>query len=51
MTYDRPAFDSPWLKGRFGSGVVTLTGPISDEKLVLDFNEHSPEREQHPFLK
>jgi hypothetical protein len=51
MTYDSPAFDSPWLKGPFGSGVVTLTGPISGEKLVLDFNERSPEKEAHAFLK
>ena len=38
VNYNCPTFDSPWLKGDFGSGVVTLTGPISGEKLVLDFN-------------
>ena len=39
IDYECPAFDSPYLKGAFGSGIVTLTGPISGEKLVLDFNK------------
>ena len=39
ISYECPAFDSPYLKGAFGSGVVTLIGPISGEELVLDFNE------------
>ena len=38
IVYDCPTFDSPLLKGEAGSGVVTLTGPISGKKLVLDFN-------------
>ena len=38
ISYDCPTFDSPFLKGETGSGVVTLTGPISGKKLVLDFN-------------
>jgi hypothetical protein len=41
LSYDCPTFDSPWLKGAFGSGVVTLTGPISGSKTVLDFNRIS----------
>lgn len=36
--YDIPAFDSPFFEGASGSGVVTLTGPVSGSKLVLDFN-------------
>ena len=39
ISYDSPAFDSPWLKGSFGSGVITLTGPLSKSKTVLDFNK------------
>ena len=42
LSYDCPTFDSPWLRGASGSGVVTLTGPLSGEKLVLDFNKVSP---------
>jgi hypothetical protein len=42
VTYDPPTFDSPWLKGAKGGGVVTLTGPISGEKTVYDFNQRSP---------
>ncbi|MBM4087533.1 MAG: hypothetical protein FJ272_22310 [Planctomycetes bacterium] len=38
ISYDCPTFDSPFLKGASGSGVVTLTGPISGRKLALDFN-------------
>ena len=41
IRYDCPTFDSPWLKGAFGSGVITLTGPVSDEKVILDFNQLS----------
>ena len=37
IDYECPTFDSPTLKGEFGSGVVTLVGPISGRKLVLDF--------------
>ena len=44
ISYQCPAFDSPWLKGAFGSGVVTLTGPISGIKAVLDFNKVSPKK-------
>jgi hypothetical protein len=39
IDYECPAFESPYVKGAFGSGVVTLTGPISGEILVLDFNK------------
>jgi hypothetical protein len=39
IDYNCPTFDSPYLKGAAGSGVVTLTGPISGKKLVLDFNK------------
>jgi hypothetical protein len=39
ISYECPAFDSPYLKGEAGSGVATLTGPISGKKLVLDFNK------------
>jgi hypothetical protein len=39
LSYNCPTFDSPWLQGADGSGVVTLTGPLSGEKLVLDFNK------------
>ena len=42
VTYDPPTFDSPWLNGSKGSGVVTLTGPVSGRALVLDFNKRSP---------
>lgn len=42
LSYDCPTFDSPWLSGASGSGVVTLTGPLSGEKLVLDFNKADP---------
>lgn len=45
IRYDSPTFDSPWLKGAFGSGIVTLTGPISGEKLVLDFHKWMPNQE------
>lgn len=38
MRYDCPTFDSPWLHGDAGSGVVTLTGPLTGKRLVLDFN-------------
>jgi len=53
LTYDCPTFDSPWLQGATGSGVITLTGPLSGEKLVLDFNKASPERggDQTPVVK
>ncbi len=34
-----PTFASPWLNGAAGDGVVTLTGPVSGSKLVLDFNK------------
>ena len=44
LTYDCPTFDSPWLQGADGSGVITLTGPLSGEKLVLDFNKASPKK-------
>ena len=44
LSYDCPTFDSPWLKGADGSGVVTITGPLSGEKLVLDFNKASPKK-------
>jgi len=43
IRYDSPTFDSPWLKGAFGSGVITLTGPISGSRTVLDFNRISCE--------
>jgi hypothetical protein len=36
LDYNCPTFASPWLNG---GGVVTLTGPISGKKLVLDFNK------------
>ena len=39
VSYDCPAFDSPWLQGAHGSGIVTLIVPISGKKLVLDFNK------------
>ena len=39
VNYDCPTFDSPWLKGEAGSGVVTITAPTSGKKLVLDFNK------------
>ncbi len=39
MPYTCPTFDSPWLQGAAGSGVITLTGPISGHKTVLDFNK------------
>lgn len=35
ISYQCPAFDS---------GVVTLTGPISGKKVVLDFNTRSPKK-------
>jgi hypothetical protein len=44
LSYNCPTFDSPWLQGASGSGVVTLTGPLSGEKLVLDFNKASPKK-------
>ena len=44
LSYDCPTFDSPWLQGAAGSGVVTLTGPLSGEKVVLDFNKASPKK-------
>jgi hypothetical protein len=39
IRHECPTFDSPWLQGGAGSGVVTLTGPISGSKTVLDFNQ------------
>jgi hypothetical protein len=51
VSYNAPAFDSPWLKAPFDSGVVTMIGPVSGEKLVYDFNERSPAKEAHAFLK
>jgi hypothetical protein len=42
IRYDCPTFNSPWLKDAFGSGVITLTGPVSGEKVILDFNQLSP---------
>lgn len=39
VNYECPTFESPWLQGATGSGVVTLTGPLSGSKLVLDFNK------------
>jgi hypothetical protein len=39
IDYNCPTCDSPYLKGAAGGGVVTLTGPISGKKLVLDFNK------------
>ena len=41
ISYEAPMADSPWVKGAFGSGVVTLTGPISGSRMVLDFNRVS----------
>ncbi len=46
IDYQCPAFDSPWLKGAFGSGVVTITGPLSGSKLTLDFNQIRRNEEQ-----
>jgi len=43
ISYDSPTFDSSWLKSVFGSGVVSLIGPISGSRLVLDFNQMSRE--------
>lgn len=40
IRYDCPTFDSPYLQGKTGDGVVTLIGPISGKKLVLDFNNN-----------
>ena len=39
VNYECPTFQSQWLQGATGSGVVTLTGPLSGSKLVLDFNK------------
>tara|TARA_B110000008_G_C16849764_1_gene516299 strand:+ start:440 stop:799 length:360 start_codon:yes stop_codon:yes gene_type:complete len=39
LDYKCPAFESPYLTGAFGSGVITLTAPISGEQLILDFNQ------------
>ena len=39
VNYECPTFDSPYLKGEAGSGVVTIAAPISGKKLVLDFNK------------
>jgi len=39
LDYNCPTFASPWLNGAAGGGVVTLTGPVSGDKLVLDFNK------------
>jgi hypothetical protein len=52
LSYDCPTFDSPWLKGADGSGVITLTGPLSGEKAVLDFNQRSPraDKEKSPGM-
>ena len=47
ISYDPPAFDSPWIKGAFDSGVVTLIGPISGIKTVLDFNKFSVRESQN----
>ncbi len=38
VDYNCPTFDSPFLKGEAGGGVITITAPISRKKLVLDFN-------------
>ena len=46
VNYECPTFDSPYLKGETGSGVVTITAPISGKKLVLDFNKI--ERREEP---
>lgn len=39
ISYQSPAFASRWIKGDFDSGVVTLTGPVSGARTVLDFNQ------------
>jgi hypothetical protein len=39
VRYDSPTFDSPFLRGEAGGGVVTLAGPISGKKAVLNFNK------------
>jgi len=39
ISYESDAFKSPWISGPFGSGVITLTGPVSGKRLVYDFNE------------
>lgn len=46
VRYDSPTFESPWLKGDFGSGVITLTGPVTGEKVVFDFNQLSPKTDK-----
>jgi hypothetical protein len=39
VRYDSPTFDSPYLQGAAGGGIVTLAGPVSGKKSVLNFNE------------
>ena len=39
FSYEPPALQSPWLDAPFGSGVVTITAPISGKKIVYDFNQ------------
>jgi len=48
ISYDCPTFESPWLQGAFGSGIVTLTGPVSGSRLVLDFNAISQDEQFAP---
>lgn len=38
ISYLSPTFQSPWINAEAGSGVVTITGPLSQKKLTLDFN-------------
>lgn len=38
IDYECPTFESPFLQGAAGGGVVTINAPISGKKLVLDFN-------------
>jgi len=39
VDYNCPAMNSPYLQGASGSGVSTLTGPVSGKKVVFDFNK------------
>jgi len=39
FSYEPPSLQSPWLDAPFGSGVVTITAPISGKKTVYDFNQ------------
>jgi hypothetical protein len=50
ISYESPTFESPWIHSPFGSGVVTLTAPISGEKTIYDFNKFDKQKVENEMF-